>query len=125
MPTCPFRASDQVYSLLNTLRCKRCKNIWKENRAGPEPYDGGELLDTPLRIYKRTDSLETRMEKRLNRCLDRSRGKFCFTTMTWQAGDISQELFRRYLRTCVKNRTLTEEKDRYGRIWYLRPADIS
>jgi hypothetical protein len=122
MPTCPFCASDRVYSLLNTLHCKRCKNIWKEDTADPEPYDTGELPDAPLRLRKKIDPLEKRMEKRLNLYLDRSRGKFCFTTMTWQAGDISQELFRRYLRQCVKNRTLAEEKDRYGRIWYLRPA---
>jgi hypothetical protein len=62
------------------------------------------------------------MEKRLELYLARSSGKICLATITWQAGDITLELFSRYLKQCVKNRTLSEERDRYGRIWYLRPG---
>ena len=29
---CPVCGSKNVYSLLNTLHCKRCKNIWKEEK---------------------------------------------------------------------------------------------
>jgi hypothetical protein len=30
-------------------------------------------------------------------------------------------MFRRYLKKCVKNRTLVENKDQYGILWYSRP----
>ncbi|MEI7857954.1 MAG: hypothetical protein WCH85_10690 [Methanomicrobiales archaeon] len=60
------------------------------------------------------------MEKRLEEILTRSGGKFCLTTMPWKAGDISLELFRRYLERCIKDRTLAETKDHYGRTWYSR-----
>jgi len=60
------------------------------------------------------------MEKKLDECLTRSGGKLCLTTMTWQAGDISEELFKKYLRQCVKNQALAETKDHYGRTWYTR-----
>jgi hypothetical protein len=109
-----------VYPLLNTLRCKRCKNIWKED--DPDGSAACGTPGTPLRIRKRTDPLETRLEKKLDEYLTRHRGKFCIGTMTWQAGDISQALFRSYLLRCVKNRTLAEMKDRYGRTWYERPG---
>lgn len=124
MPCCPFCSSDKVYSLLNTLHCKRCKNIWKEGEedTARSVASGFSVPGTLLRIRKRTDPLETRMEKKLQSYLTRSGGKFCITTMTWQAGDISQDLFRRYLERCVKNRALAETKDRYGRTWYLRPG---
>ncbi|MDO9034123.1 MAG: hypothetical protein Q7U51_02845 [Methanoregula sp.] len=123
MQCCPVCSSDEVYSLLNTLHCKRCKNIWKEGK-GPDTSSacGSPLPDNSLIVRKRIDPLETRLEKKLNICLTRSGGKFCLTTMTWQAGDISQELFRRYLKRCVKNRALAETKDRYGRTWYSRPG---
>lgn len=122
MPTCPFCASEMVYPLLNTLRCKRCKGIWKEGDEGPDrsahhgPSDQGKSLI----IRKRTESLEKRMEKRLDHCLTKSQGKFCISTITWQAGDFSFDLFRRYLKLCVRKSTLTETKDRYGRVWYSR-----
>jgi hypothetical protein len=116
---CPFCGSDDVYSLLNTLRCKRCKGIWKEGderpAAGCTPAP-----DNPLMVRKRTEPLEARLAKRLDVCLARSGGRFCLETLSWQAGEISRELFRRYVRQCVKERTLAEEKDRYGRIWYGR-----
>jgi hypothetical protein len=118
MPDCPVCSSDRVYCLLDTLHCKRCKNIWKEGE-GPDRSAYGSP-GTSRGIRTRTEPLETRLEKRLDHYLGRSGGKFCSTGMTWQAGDISQELFGRYLKRCVKNRTLTESKDRYGRTWYLR-----
>ena len=120
MPTCPFCSSEMVYPLLNTWRCKRCKNIWKEEEQDPSAAFSSE--GKSLRIRKRADSLETRMEKRLEMYLARSSGKFCLATITWQAGDISRELFSRYLKQCVRGRTLSEERDRYGRIWYMRPG---
>jgi hypothetical protein len=121
MPNCPVCSSDEVYDLLHTLHCKRCKNIWKEGDSpDPSAACGSPESDNLLRVRKRTDPLETRLEKKLTTCLTRSGGKFSFATMTWQAGDISPELFRRYVQRCVNNRTLAETKDRYGRTWYLR-----
>jgi uncharacterized Zn ribbon protein len=29
---CPVCSSEKVYSLLNTMHCKRCGNIWKEEK---------------------------------------------------------------------------------------------
>jgi len=111
-----------VYDHLFSWHCKRCKNIWKEGK-GPEQYAGCDSpVPGPIPGRKRTEPLETRMEKRLERYLTRSGGKFCPATVSWQAGDISEELFRRYLQRCVKNRTLAEEKDHYGRTWYRRPG---
>jgi hypothetical protein len=124
MPYCPFCSSDKVYRLLNTLRCKRCKNIWKEG-GDPHAATGPAVPDTSLRIRKLTEPLEKRMAKKLDECLSRYNGKFCITIMAWQAGDISPELFRRYVQQCVKNRTLTEKKDSYGRSWYSRPGTKS
>jgi hypothetical protein len=109
-----------VYPLLNTLRCKRCKGIWKEEDRG-RPACCTMPAD-PVKIRKRTDPLATRLEKKLGECLARSGGKYCITATDWKAGDISSEVFSRYLRQCVKNRTLEETKDRYGRTWYFRPG---
>jgi hypothetical protein len=121
MTRCPFCSSDKVYRLLNTLRCKRCRNIWKEGEE--DPYTcGSPPLGTSLKIRKRTDPLETRMEKKLNECLTRSGGECCIPGLTLQARDISQEMFRKYLRKCVKDRALAEKKDSYGRTWYFRPG---
>jgi hypothetical protein len=111
-----------VYPLLNTLRCKRCKHIWKEGDDDPARSEGCGSPGIQPGTRKRTDPLETRLAKKLDECLIRSGGKFCIATMTWQAGDISRELFRRYLNRCKKNRSLAETKDRYGRIWYSRPG---
>jgi len=122
MPNCPFCSSNEVYDHLFTWRCKRCKNIWKEGE-GPEQYAGCESpVPGPAPGRKKAEPLETRMENRLEIYLTRSGGKFCLATQPWQAGDISEELFRRYLQRCVKNRALAEEKDRYGRTWYRRPG---
>jgi hypothetical protein len=122
MQCSPFCSSDKVYRLLNTLRCKRCKNIWKEGEEDPDRTAACGSPGTSPGIRKRTDPLETRLEKKLDEYLTRSGGKFCFATMTWQAGDISRELFMRYLKQCVKKRVLAETKDRYGRMWYERPG---
>lgn len=120
MSTCPICGSDMVYPLLNTIRCKRCKHIWK---SGEEEYSTCRCpdLDPSLRVRKKTDPLETRMEKKLDEHLARHTGKFCISTMTCRHGDTSFELFRNYLKRCVANRTLEETKDRYGRVWYSRP----
>ncbi|MFA4876875.1 MAG: hypothetical protein WC586_05640 [Methanoregula sp.] len=118
MPACPFCSSEMVYPLLDTLRCKRCKNIWKVEDLDPSAAFQSE--GKSLGIRTRAPPLEKRMEMRLDECLARSGGKFCITTMSWQAGDISPELFKRYLRQCVKDRTLTETKDHYGRTWYSK-----
>ncbi len=109
-----------VYPLLNTLRCKRCKHIWKE---GGEEYGTVRCPDLvpSLRIRKKTDPLEIRLEKKLDELLARHGGTFCITTMTCRYGEIPFEFFRSYLRRCVKDRTLTETKDRCGRTWYERP----
>jgi hypothetical protein len=118
MRICPFCGSDKVYPLLGTLRCKRCKNIWKEEGgvrpACPGPHD-------TLRTRKKTAPLETRLAKRLDTCLERHGGKFCPAGVAWPAGEISRELFLHYLDRCVKDRTLAEKKDRAGRTWYSRP----
>ncbi|MFA4860695.1 hypothetical protein [Methanoregula sp.] len=121
MPVCPFCGSDRVYPLLETLRCKRCKYIWKTGaeNLGRSTTCGPD--NTSQKTGKRSDPIKTRLEKKLDHYLKRSKGKFCLATMTWQAGDISQELFRRYVKQCVKDRTLEEEKDGNGRMWYFRP----
>jgi hypothetical protein len=108
-----------VYPLLNTLRCKRCKNIWKE---GEEQQAACGFSVTSLIIRKKSDPLETRMEKKLEEYLARHNGKFCITTMSCRYGDTSFTLFRSYLRQSVNNGTLVETKDGYGRTWYERPG---
>ncbi len=107
-----------VYPLLNTWRCK---NIWKEGEGTDLTVTNGSSQPATSReTRKKTEPLETRLEKKLEEILTRSGGKFCIATMTWQAGDISQEMFRIYLERCVKNQALAKTKDRYGRIWYSR-----
>ena len=108
-----------VYPLLNTLRCKRCKHIWK---VGEEEYSTSRCPDLvpSLRVRKKTDPLEIRMEKKLEEFLTRHNGNFCLTTMICRYGDTSSGLFRSYLRQCVRERTLEETKDRDGRVWYSR-----
>jgi hypothetical protein len=120
MPTCPVCSSEMVYPLLNTLRCKRCKHIWK---IGDEKHSTCRCPDLvpSLRVRKKTDPLEKRLEKKLDELLARHEGKFCIATMTCRYGDLPFELFRSYLQRCVKDRTLAETKDRYGRTWYERP----
>ena len=68
-----------------------------------------------------TDTLEQRMEKQLNGYLKKFRGEFSMYAITSNIGDIHMAMFRRYLKKCVKNRTLVEHKDQYGIHWYSRP----
>lgn len=122
---CPICSSEEVYSLLNTLRCKRCGNIWKEEKKNWSNVDKcgfGESIPNHVPLKKRTDDLETRMEKKLNESLKKFNGKFCINKITVKIGDIQTAMFRRYLKNCVKNRTLVEKKDRYGIIWYSRTS---
>jgi hypothetical protein len=119
--SCPFCGCDRVYPLLNTLRCKRCKGIWKAG-DGPD-WPSPCCPSAPgLGVRKKTDPLEKRLQKRLDEYLARPGGRFCFATLSWQAGDITRDQFGRYLRQCVKNKTLAETKDGYGRVWYSRPG---
>jgi hypothetical protein len=122
---CPVCASENVYCLLNTLHCKQCGNLWKEEKKKKDGFDpGGFAPPVNNKIWttkKKTETLETRMEEKLNEYLKKSNGKFSLNKVPAKIGDISMAIFRRYIRICVKNRTLVEEKDRYGIIWYSRP----
>lgn len=115
---CPFCGSGMVYSLMDTLRCKRCKGIWK---AGDEVSAAGSPPAPDRMIRKQIEPLDARLEKNLDAILARYGGRFSFDTLHWQAGDISIGLFRKYVRRCVTGRVLAEEKDRAGRTWYFRP----
>lgn len=121
---CPVCASDQVYSLLNTLHCKRCGNIWKEGkntRGNPDTCGSVDLPNNKVPLTKKTDTLETRMEKKLNENLRKYHGKFSIQKITSNIGDIQMAIFRRHLKNCVGNGTLVEKKDKYGLTWYSRP----
>jgi response regulator of citrate/malate metabolism len=121
---CPICSSENVYSLLNTLRCKRCGNIWKEEKKNSNKFDeyrSAPPINNKVWTIKKTENLETRMEKKLNEYLKKFNGKFSMNKITWKIGDITTAMFRRYLKICVKNKTLIEKKDRYGIIWYSRP----
>ena len=121
---CPVCASDRVYSLLNTLHCKRCGNIWKEEKDTRSSFDtrgSVDLLNNTVPLTKKTDTLEIRMEKRLNETLRKYHGKFSIQKITTNIGDIQMAMFRRHLKNCVRKGTLVEEKDKHGLIWYSRP----
>jgi hypothetical protein len=121
---CPVCASEDVYSLLKTLHCKRCGNIWKEEKKTRSSYgtrDSGTPISNRKRTTVITDTLEQRMEKQLDGYLKKFKGKFSIYTVTPNIGDIYMAMFRRYLKKCVKNKTLVEKKDRYGILWYSRP----
>ena len=126
---CPFCSSEKVYSLLNTLHCKRCKNVWKEDKKNSNKFDkygSAPLINNQAWTIKRkTENLEAKLEKRLNEYLKRFNGKFRMDTITWKISDITLAMFRRYLKICVKNQSLVEKKDRYGIIWYSRPDKYS
>ena len=126
---CPFCSSEEIYRLLDTLHCKRCKNLWKEEKNDHGCTDtcrsAAQVQDPSLRLTEKKEPLETRMKKRLDDYLARHHGKFSMDTIAWTAGDISPDMFRRYLRKCVINRELTETKDRNGRTWYSRSDRIS
>jgi hypothetical protein len=122
--SCPVCASGEVYSLLNTLHCKRCGNIWTEEKNIWSKYD---IRNVKVPDSNRTrtraipDSPEKRMEKQLDEYLKKFKGKFDTNAMTSNIGDIHMAMFRRYVKKCVKNKTLVEKKDQYGRHWYSRP----
>jgi response regulator of citrate/malate metabolism len=121
---CPVCSSENVYSLLNTLHCKRCGNMWKEEKESTNNFDNSRAalpINNPAWTIKKRENLETRMEKKLNEYLKKFNGKFSTDKITWKIGDITMTMFRRYLKICVKNKTLVETKDSYGRIWYSRP----
>jgi len=121
---CPVCSGDEVYSLLHTLHCKRCGNIWKEEKDTRSGYGACGFVNpvnNPVRLTKNSDTLETRMEKRLNEHLAKFNGKFSIDKISGDVGNIQRAMFRRYLKNCVKNRTLAEKKDTYGIIWYSRP----
>ena len=121
---CPVCASENVYSLLNTIRCKRCGNIWKEDKKTRSTSDTRDL-GTPISNRRQTkvitDSVEKKMEKQLEGYLKKFKGKFSMHIIPSHIGDIQMAMFRRYLKKCVRNRTLVEKKDRYGILWYSRP----
>jgi transcription initiation factor TFIIIB Brf1 subunit/transcription initiation factor TFIIB len=120
---CPVCSSKQVYSLLNSLRCKRCGNIWKEekkNKSNVVVCRNGFPINNQVRSKTTTDNIETKMEKKLDEYLKKFNGKFSLDKITWRIGDITLAMFRRYLKNCVKNKTLVEKKDGYGVLWYSR-----
>jgi uncharacterized Zn ribbon protein len=121
---CPVCASEDVYSLLKAFHCKRCGNIWKEEKKTRSTYDtrdSGTPISNRRRTTAITDTLEKRMEKQLEGYLKKFKGKFSMHVIRSNIGDIQMAMFRRYLKKCVKNRTLVEKKDRYGILWYSRP----
>ncbi len=118
---CPACSSDKVYSLLGTLHCKRCKHIWKVVEDNGRYGSAEAVAPRALTIKVRTESIETRMEKRLDEYLVRGGGTFSLDTIPVHAGKLSLALFRSYVKKCVIARDLTERKDRTGRTWYSRP----
>jgi hypothetical protein len=125
--SCPICSSKNVYCLLNSLRCKRCGNIWKEEKKNGSKFVTCEVespINNQVRSITTKDDIETKMEKKLAEYLKKFNGKFCLEKITWRIGDISLAMFRRYLKNCVKNRTLEEKKDGYGVLWYSRPFKI-
>jgi hypothetical protein len=121
---CPVCASEEVYSLLNTLHCKRCGNIWTEEKKTRGTFDtrGFGLPACNRRLTRAAaDSTEQRMERQLEGYLKRSKGKFSMHSLSSTVGDIQMAMFRRYLKKCIKNKILVEKKDRYGITWYSRP----
>lgn len=123
--SCPICSSKNVYSLMNSLRCKRCGNIWKEEKKNSSNFVNGEFesrINHQVWSITKTEKIELKMEKKLDEYLKKFNGKFCLDKMTEKIGDISLAVFRRYLKNCVKNRTLVEKKDGYGILWYSRPS---
>jgi hypothetical protein len=115
-----------VFTILGTRHCKRCKNIWHDGRKNP---GNGELScrELPASIpqaiaRQRSEPLRARLEKELEDCLQRYGGRFSPERMTRSSSAIPGELLRRYIRICVKNRTLEGKKDRDGTTWYRRPG---
>ena len=122
MSSCPFCGCDRIYPLLDTLRCKRCKGIWKLGADVPASQVSGRFMADSLKCVTKRDSLGTRLEKMLDTCLHRPGGRYCHGTTAWQDGDIPEGLFLTYLAQCVRNGTLQVQEDCCGRIWYFRPG---
>jgi hypothetical protein len=122
--SCPVCGSEEVYCMVDTLHCKRCANIWTEEKNTRCTFDTRDA-DIPSRNRAQTsaitDSPEKRMEKQLEVYLKKYNGKFTTSVITSNIGDIQMAMFRSYLKKCVKNRTLVEKRDDYGRFWYSRP----
>jgi len=119
---CPVCASDDIYSLMDTLHCKRCGNIWTEETRGTYGTCGLVPPASDRKLSRAiTDSPEQRMEKQLEGYLKKPGGKFSLYSIPSNIGDIHMAMFRRYLKKCVRNRTLVEKKDQYGIVWYSRP----
>lgn len=121
---CPVCSSEDVYCQVNTLHCKRCGNIWKEEKKPGSILDERKCaipVNDRILIKPTTDTTDARMEKKLEGYLKKFRGKFNLDTIPWTIGDIQMTMFRRYLKKCVKNKTLQERKDQYGIVWYSRP----
>lgn len=66
------------------------------------------------------EELENSMHTILNGYLNRYES-FSMETVTWKTGFVTRDMFREYLKKCVKNGTITEKKDEYGVTWYSRP----
>jgi hypothetical protein len=107
---------------MDTLHCKRCGNIWTEETK--DTY-GAFGFETPISnqglTRAITESPEQRMEKQLEGYLKKSTGKFSLHFIPSNIGNIQMAMFRRYLKKCVRNRTLVEKKDQHGIVWYSRP----
>ncbi len=116
---CPFCASGEVYSLLDTLHCKRCKGVWTGEMAGSDTGDQHCPGQPPLPA-KKAEPLTARLEKELDRNLRRSRGRFRASDAFVRDPGFSREVFRRYLFRCVRDRVLSMERDRHGQVWFFR-----
>ncbi|OPY32833.1 MAG: hypothetical protein A4E34_02210 [Methanoregula sp. PtaU1.Bin006] len=125
---CPFCGSEKVYSLLGTQHCKRCKGVWHGKNTGSTGPGSGETpggipAGTHLPAGRpRADPLPARLEKELESCLRKNGGRFSRERIRGTRGTVQEDLFRHYLRVCVRNGTLTEKRDRHGITWYSRPG---
>jgi hypothetical protein len=121
---CPVCGSEEVYCMVDTLHCKRCTNIWTEEKNTGCTFD---TRDAEMPSRNRTwtpaikESPEIKMEKQLEHYLKKYKGKFTTSAISSNIGDIQMAMFRSYVKKCVKKRTLVEKKDDYGRFWYSRP----
>ncbi len=120
MTSCPFCGSSAVYCLMDTLHCKRCKNMWPEDPPGQPVSPSGAAGPLPAQ-RKPATPLARRMEARLAECLKRHHGRFREDDIPAPA-DMPSDLFRRFLKKCVHDGTLDGSRDQYGRTWYSLPA---
>jgi hypothetical protein len=102
---CPVCSSENIYCLLNTLHCKRCGNIGKEEKKNKRISDTSRyevLVDDQKRLTKNKDASEIKMEKKLNECLIKFNGKFSLNAATWKVGDIQLAMFRCFFEKMCK-----------------------